>query len=161
VAPDVYLVRVASPVVSSILLPDSSLAFNIDLAEILPTSNVLFAMKQREQLLGAGKSVEASNVVVQNPAASSAAVSPDQQYSNYVREELIDALVNSGWMLPVAEGQWLTVQVTPVNVAVKDALYRNPSRRLILSIRGEDLAALRQKTLTREDAKLRIVDRRF
>ena len=55
----------------------------------------------------------------------------------------------------------LTVQVTPIDVAVTNVFDKNPSRKLILSIKGEDLEAFRQKTLTREQLLLRIIDRRF
>jgi hypothetical protein len=64
-------------------------------------------------------------------------------------------------MLPIGAGQTLTVQLSPVNVAITNPLYFNQSRRLSLSIKGEDLVALRQKTITRDEARQRVVDRRF
>jgi hypothetical protein len=39
--------------------------------------------------------------------------------------------------------------------------YRNQSRKLILSIKAEDLAAYRAGKITRDEAKQKIVDRRF
>ena len=53
------------------------------------------------------------------------------------------------------------MQVTPVDVAVTNVFDKNPSRKLILSIKGDDLEAFRQKTLTREQLRLRMLDRRF
>ena len=57
--------------------------------------------------------------------------------------------------------QWLTVVAIPVDVLVTNPYYRNTSRKLILSIKGEDLAAFRAGKITRDEAKQRIVDTRF
>jgi hypothetical protein len=187
IAPEVYLVRAASPVVTSMLLPDNSMAFEVRISEILPTSLQLFDMYARQA--GPGQNAQnASNIgskatamtqippadpvtvppppPVVAPGATGAAtntgsLNPGQQYSDFVREAIINTLVDSAMILPIKEGQWLTVQVTPVDVAITNPLYKNPSRRLILSIKGDDLAALRQKTITREEARLRVVERRF
>ena len=73
----------------------------------------------------------------------------------------MDAILYSSIVLSLRDNQWLSVAVVPVDVAVTNPLYRNTSRKLILSIKGEDLAAFRAGKLTREEAKLKIVDTRF
>jgi hypothetical protein len=177
ISPGVLLVRAAAPSVSSVYLPDNSIAFNIDIAEILPASVQLLNRFQKDPSPSSGNSGKAVNAAgglvnpdpVVPPTKSAPApatpsgvpLNPNQQYSDFVREALIDALVDEGWITPVIAGQWLTVQVTPRDVAVQNMLYRNQSRRLILSIRGDDLDKLRNKTLTRDEALKRVVDRRF
>ena len=59
------------------------------------------------------------------------------------------------------EGQTLTVACIPVDVTMTNPLSRPPSKQLVLQIKGEDLLALRQASLSREDAKQRIIERRF
>ena len=53
------------------------------------------------------------------------------------------------------------VVAIPVDVLVTNPYYRNTSRKLILSIKGEDLAAFRAGKITRDEVKQRIVDTRF
>jgi hypothetical protein len=89
------------------------------------------------------------------------AVLASQVYSDYIREALLDAIVDQGHVLPIGPGQQLIVQVTPIDVAVTNVYDKNPSRKLNLSIKGDDLEAFRQKTLTRDQLRLRILDRRY
>jgi hypothetical protein len=176
IAPQVYLVRAAAPVVTSIVQPDNSLSFDIRIAEILPSSVDLFnyyaqnpAPQNAQQVANAGKQPPDVGVMppppvpaaAPAPSARGVGLNPNQQYSDFVREAVVDAIVDAAIMLPIAAGQTLTVQLSPVNVAVQNPLYFNPSRRLSLYIKGEDLVALRQKTITRDEAKQRVVDRRF
>ena len=86
---------------------------------------------------------------------------PDTVYSNLVRTGLIDAMLDSGGVLSMRDSQMVTVVVVPIDVMVTNPLYRNSSRKLVLSIKGEDLAAFRAGKLTREEVKLKIVDTRF
>ena len=78
-----------------------------------------------------------------------------------MRDALLDFIVDQGFLLPIGPGQMLTVQVTPIDVAITNPIEKNPSRKLNLSIKGEDLELFRQKTLTRDQLRLRIIDRRF
>jgi hypothetical protein len=73
----------------------------------------------------------------------------------------MDAMLDSSSVLSLKDGQWLTVAVVPVDVLVTNAFYRNTSRKLVLSIKAEDLAAFRAGKISRDEAKLRIVDKRF
>ena len=161
IAPQVYLIRAASPVVTSILQPDNSLAFDVRIAEILPSSVDLFNYyASAQQMANPGKIVPTEVGVPPPPVAApppsvrntSGGLNPNQRYSDYVRDEIIDTMVDAALMLPIGPGQTLTVQLSPVNVAVQNPLYYNTSRRLSLYIKGDDLVALRQKTITREEA---------
>jgi hypothetical protein len=88
-------------------------------------------------------------------------VTPGQRYSDLVRDMLMEAMVKQGYVLPIAAGQHLVVQVTPIDVAVTNVLERNRSRKLNLVLKGEDLEAFRLKRLTEDELRLRIVDRRY
>jgi hypothetical protein len=86
---------------------------------------------------------------------------PNVMYSDFVRLGLMDAMLDSASVLTLKDGQWLTVVAIPVDVLVTNPYYRNTSRKLILSIKGEDIAAFRAGKITRDEAKLKIVDTRF
>jgi hypothetical protein len=173
VVPSVMLQRAAENVVTGLPLPDGSLFFDVRMPEILPVSIEIFkAQQQRTRmtppLIQQGQ--PAQPVVNNAPQdAKQAADSllrdpgdPNLVYSDYTRQALIDAILDNSTLLSsLREGQWLTVAATAVDIAVTNSLYSNPSRRLILSIRGEDLLDLRLGKLTRDQAKDRIVEKRF
>src|SRR4029453_9692149 len=139
IAPEVYLVRAAAPVVTSIVQPDNSLSFDIRIAEILPSSVNLFnyyvqnpaPQSPAQQAANASNMPPPGSSVVPPPPAPAAppptsvkgSLNPNQQYSDYVRDAIIDAIVDAAIMLPIAEGQTLTVHSSPVNVAVQNPLY--------------------------------------
>jgi hypothetical protein len=168
VAPTVMLTPAAAPIITGLPLPDASLIFEVRIPELLPGGVMIFNDYQRlpkpvTPVLPAGENparVASTNVVADDPMKS-APVSPDKMYSDFVRLGLMDAILDSSGVLTLRESQWLSVAVVPIDVAVTNPLYRNTSRKLILSIRGDDLAAFRAGRISREEAKLRIVDKRF
>jgi len=167
VEPRVVLAQASNPVVQAVPLPDSSLVFNVQVPEILQTSVMLFHQLQRpgaRPVNQAGR-VSGTGVVPDDPMAGRAedpdSLDPDRRYSNYVRDALIEALLDGAAVLQLEANQWLTVAASGVDVAVTNPLYRNPSRKLVLSLKGEDLAALRQQRITRDEARARILERRF
>lgn len=162
------------PRVQSVPLLDNSLVFHVEVAEIVPTSLALWGQYLGQQMPSGGRASRAGGtppgVKPPDPAmpgksASGDAVAinmtPDQYYTSLVRDALIDTMLDSSGVLPLKDGQTLTVACIPVDVAVRNSLGRNTSRQLVLSIKGEDLLAWRQGTLSREDAKQRIIERRF
>jgi len=170
VEPRVVLAQAANPVVQAVPLPDSSLVFNVQVPEILQTSVMLFyqLMRPEARPVGSGSvagRVTSTGVVPDDPMAprvdDASNLDPDRRYSNYVREALIEALLDGAAVLHLEPDQWLTVAASGVDVAVTNPLYRNPSRKLVLSLKGEDLLALRQQRITRDEARARILERRF
>lgn len=174
-APTVMLTPAAAPIITGLLLPDSSLIFEVRIPELLPGGVMIFNDYQRlpkpmpRQVLPSGQNpgqavssdrVTTTTVVADDPMKT-AAVSPDKMYSDFVRLGLMDAILDSSSVLTLRENQWLSVAAVPVDVAVTNPLYRNTSRKLILSIKAEDLAAFRAGKISREEAKLKIVDMRF
>ena len=162
------------PSVRSVPLLDNSLVFHVEVAEIIPTSLVLWS-RYREMppgaRAGAARVGNAPPGMAPPDAAgpgkaptgdiASLAVTPDAYYTELVRGSLIDTMLDSSGVLPLRAGQTLTVACIPVDVAVTNPVNRNPSRQLILTIKGEDVIALRDGKLSREEAKQRIIERRF
>jgi hypothetical protein len=153
------------PSVRSVPLLDNSIVFHVEVAEIVPTSLGLWLQYNQMPRQGAARPV-GNTPGVAPPGPGKAAgdamdMTPDQHYTALVRNALIDTMLDSSGVLPLREGQTLTVACIPVDVAVTNPVQRNQSRQLILTIKGEDVIALRQGTLSREDAKQRIIERRF
>ena len=172
--PNLSFMFADEPRVRSVPLIDNSLVFHVEVAEITSIYQRLFIAQrglippQPQGRSGAGV-VDAAGVAPPDPMGpvSPKAVgpppdtSPDKYYTDLVHEALIDTILDSSGVLPLRAGQTLTVACNPVDVAVTNPLDKNPSRQLILTIKGEDLLALKQGTLSREEAKQRIVERRF
>lgn len=166
--PTVLLNFVAQPEVRAVPLMDNSLVFHVDVAEIGVSSALWYQNALQRGLVvppSGGASRVGATPVPADPLNVKAAVpvgmTPSQYLTEQVREGLINTILDSSTMLPMRAGQTLTVACNPVDVLVTNPLYRNTSKKLVLTIKGEDLLALRQGTLTREDAKQRIVERRF
>lgn len=172
VAPTVTLTPAADPIITGLPLPDSSLIFEVRIPELLQGGVMIFndyARLPKPQLTrpvvptqtqGQTPVAATTNVVADDPMKN-APVTPEKMYSDFIRLGLMDAILDSSVVLTLRENQWLSVAVVPIDVAVTNPLYRNTSRKLILSIKGEDLAAFRAGKITREEAKLKIVDKRF
>jgi hypothetical protein len=167
--PNVLLSPAADPVVNGFPTADSSLVFMVRIAELsgvtvftngyryfpTPDANVSPARPVAD-----GR-VTSTTVVPDDPMKNSGTPNPNAVYSDLVRLGLMDAMLDSSSVLSIKDGQFLTVVAIPVDVLVTNPYYRNTSRKLILSIKGEDLAAFRAGKITRDEAKQRIVDTRF
>ena len=104
--------------------------------------------------VGATSGPVAADPMVTVPAA----FSPDRAYSNFVREALIDALLDSSGVLPLGADEKLTIAASGIDQP-SSTLYR--SGKLMLTIKAADLLELRQGHITRDQAKERIVEERF
>jgi hypothetical protein len=93
------------------------------------------------------------------PAADPVAFDPNASYSAFVREALIDAMLDSSGMLKLLDTEYLSVSASGADQPYSNPLYRD--RKLVLSVLVADLAAYRQGKLTREEAKARIKEERF
>ena len=143
--------------------PDGGFVFTVQVPDILPSFFPILAWQQRQQRAGvAGSARPVTTDPVDKPVPvvpDKSAFDPDQEYSDFVREGLIEAMIENSQALGIAETGQLVI-VASVTAAVR----RNPldtSRLLILSIKSEDLAAYRQGRITKDEVKLRITDRRF
>ncbi|MGE5837108.1 MAG: hypothetical protein ACM4AI_21720 [Acidobacteriota bacterium] len=186
--PNVLLSPAADPVVNGFPTADSNLVFMIRISElsgvaVFTTGYKFFPTQPTipsspETATGAARPVSTagqtppgdaradrkvtSTTVVADDPMKNDPPNPDAMYSDLVRLGLMDAMLDSSSVLQsLRNDQWLTVVAIPVDVLVTNPYYRNTSRKLILSIKGEDLAAFRAGKITRDEAKQRIVDTRF
>jgi len=168
-APGVQLALASNPIVEGTPLPDGSVLFDVRIPEILGTSVVLW-LRQVPPQAGAtpvsrGGRVSGTSVVKGDemvvPPGSPERRTPSQQFSDYVRDALIDTVIDGSRVLAIEQGQWLTVVASGIDVAVTNPLYRNTSRKLILSLKGEDVQAYLRGDITRDEVKVRIFERRF
>ena len=153
VVPDITLQFQMAPRVTSLVMPgDTGYVFLTEAPAIEATSAMFY-----DAFLKMSQTRVANSATPTNPATPGAAASdfkgPTQEYSAYVRQALIDSILDNARALPIKEGQTLTVietggeAVNPLAVA---------PRKLYLQIKGEDLLALRLNRIDREEAKKRI-----
>lgn len=86
---------------------------------------------------------------------------PEKEYSNFTHNALVDAMLDNAHALPIREGQALTLVVgNVVSTSMLNPL-AGPERMLYLRIKAEDLIALRQNRITRDEARQRIKEWRY
>jgi hypothetical protein len=154
----VVLNFVAEPEVRAIPLVNNSLVFHVDVAEI-GVSSALWVAEQKRFI----EPGQASRVAGTLPPADPKPIgmTPSQYFTELVRDGLIDTLLDSSKVLPLGAGQTLTVACSPVDRMGPSSLYRNQSKKLVLTIKGEDLQAFWQGKLSRDEVKRLIDERRF
>ncbi len=84
---------------------------------------------------------------------------PTTAYSAYVREALIEALLDSYKVLTLQPGEKLSISASGIDQRDVVSLYH--SRKLVITIAAEDLEALREGKITRDQARDRILEDRF
>jgi len=176
-APNIVHVGWASrPVFQGFPTPEG-LTFTVQHGRIIGEEMVLVALQQpRPQpqpgttaVAAQGGLVQPDPMVATSPVAGTAAappaegcakpngvMNPDQKISECVQESLINAMLDSSFMLPLKKGQWLIVVDAPMEQSFGPA-----SRKLILSIKAEDLQAYHEHKITRDEAIARIDQKRF
>ena len=156
---------VAEPIVTGVLLPDSGAVFHV-LIPAIENLDVKILMMNAPRpspvLPTSGRtdpSRPAANVVEANPGVLPL-TDPDAEYTSFTRLSLIDAVLDNALALPIPPGQSLSVIAGELQVG--PATPFNPrSRMLILQLKGEDLTALRENRISRDDAKARIKESRY
>lgn len=85
---------------------------------------------------------------------------PGLAYTNEVKAALIDAMLDYGAPIPIAENEWLTVAARDDNSRLGGT---DPydSSTILLRVRGADLAAFRAGSLSRADAAARVEVREY
>jgi hypothetical protein len=94
------------------------------------------------------------------PKAEGMMTNPTEEYSEFTRKALVDAMLDNAFALPLKEGQTLTVIVVDGSILPVNAL-QQPPRKLTLRLNGDDLLALRQNRIDRDEAKKRIREFRY
>jgi hypothetical protein len=133
----------ALPVVNGVVMPDGDASFWVLIPAIEQTGiNIL-------------KAIPSTRRTGLDPMFN-----PNDEYTSYARQELIDALLDQGMSLGVAPDKKLTVIAGELQPQGPSP-FLPKSRSLILQISGADLLALRQNRISRDDAKARIKENRY
>jgi hypothetical protein len=173
IVPDGILAFAEQPIVRGVKLDGWGYFFDVQAPNIQSTILALDMMNQSRRMratptvnpdmqpVGGRAVVSATGVVEPDPMADDLAVpgGPDRAYSKYVREALIDALLDSSAMLPLGPDEHLTIAAQGIDQPGSNPLYQ--SRKLMLTIKGSDLLDMRQGRITRDQAKARIAEGRF
>jgi hypothetical protein len=139
--------------------PDGGFVFTVQVPDIQPSFLYLFGMRLRQQQGARPVTTNPTDPrVVDPPKSADLAFDPGREYGEFVRAGLMDAMVENSQALGIADGR-LVVIASVTAEARRDPLEN--SRLLILSIKGEDLAAYRQGRITKDEVLQRITDRRF
>ena len=172
--PNLQLMPAADPQVHGAPLGNGAhdLVFHVETAEILGVELYDQAVRllPMPTAMGTGHVTSAGMVTadpvsttgpVANPALPQDSRNPNQAYSDFLHDALIDVILDNSEPLKLKDDQSLTVFLTPIDAAVTNPFYRNPSRTLILTVSGRDLAQFHAGKITREQAKTGIVERHF
>jgi hypothetical protein len=176
VVPDVTLFATEAPIVRGVPLQGWGYFFDVQ-APVISRSSIqvwdMVAKSRPPEPPSAPTPVAASasgSVDEARASATSADVAPDPMtvsptfnptsaYSSFVRDAVLDAILDSSSVLPLAPDDHLAVAVSGIDPRDANPLYR--SVKLLLTVKGSDLLALRQSKITREEAKARITESRF
>jgi hypothetical protein len=161
---DIALQYQAQPVVTGIILSEVGPVFHVLIPAIEDLSLKIFAMNARRpspaQRVGDSNGrVTAAGVVPDDPAVP-LLTNPDQEYTTLVREALINAVLDQAMALPIPPTQHLTVVAGELPTQPLSP-FDQRSRMLILQLKGEDLIALREHRIDRDEARSRIKESKF
>ncbi len=166
VAPNIELRFEAEARIVSLVLPDEGLQFLVDVPGILPRNLQQWELSRllsgRPNPGSAGSNVANSGgrvtaTIVAPDPDSVLMTDPVKEYSDFTHDAIVDAMLDSAFALPVREGEKLTVIVGDGTVGLPANPLAEPSRMLYLRLKGEDIIALRQNRITRDEAKKRIL----
>jgi hypothetical protein len=159
VAPGVVLIT-DPPVIRNFRVP-GGLHFDVQAPNISITSTLIDMISRSQPRAGRARTVANGGVV--NPDQMTVTpgpdFDPDAMYSKYVREALIDAVLDGSGVLNLKDDEFLIVSASGMDLPYSNTLYRD--KKLILSIAGVHLSAYRQGRLTREQAKEQIAEDRW
>jgi hypothetical protein len=114
---------------------------------------------------GAPQTVSATSapVVVDAPSPQVQAVldDPGLAYTNEVKAALVDAMLDFGAPIPIADTQWLTIAARDDHDGRLGGGDPYDVSTIILRISGADLAAFRAGKLTREEALVKVEVREY
>jgi hypothetical protein len=171
VVPGIELQYVSDVEINGWWTPDFGYTFDVTIPEILPTSVFLFTSVQKlpatrgSQVVptaGAGGVSATSTVPTPDSMIKDPVVpfDPIAEYSNISRQALIDVIVDNSGGIQFKPSEKLQVVAGPGPQYVPNPL-STQSRKLILTVNGEDLLAFRKGELKREDLIAKIQERRF
>jgi hypothetical protein len=171
IVPDVLLAWMSQPSFNSWWTSEFGYVFDVTIPDIGSTSADYFRRAQQPPMTvvvptapsaGGATRVAAASIPNPDPMPKNPIVpfDPIKFFSDTVRQALIDALIDNSGGLQIKSGQFVQIVAGPGPQVVPNPL--NPdSRKLILTVKGEDLLAFRQGQMKREDLLPKIKEGRF
>jgi hypothetical protein len=153
------------PLVNGVVLPDGSPVFQVLIPLIQDVQQRLIPMMaspRPQYQQGPGATRVAGGSVVEpdsNAPRVPPLTDPNGEYTAFTHAALIDAVLDQGHSVPVPSDKYLTVIAGELIMIPSPFTPR--SRFLILQIKGDDLLALRQNLLSREDARAKIKESKY
>jgi hypothetical protein len=112
----------------------------------------------------AASAVEAESAAGERPGSGATPAvldDPGRAYTSEVQTALIDAMLDFGPPIPVADNEWLTIAARDNDDSRLGGGDPYDVSTILLRIRGSDLAAYRAKQITRDDAVKRVEIREY
>jgi hypothetical protein len=173
VVPEITLETADQPIVRGVKLDDYGYIFDVQAPNIQKFALVSRMVQQARPNRGPYPSAGAiptqpvnngrveSNVAVAADPMSAAVFDADKEYTGFVKDALMDAMIDQSASLPLTAADHLTILATGVEEMNGNPLYRSMESKLILKISGADLLDFRQGKITRDQARAKIVEDRF
>lgn len=163
VVPNIKLQFESDAMIVPIILPQGEgLQFIVDVPGIEPRSASAWELARligaRPELTGSRTNGSGSpNAPVATPKPDGVPVvtmlEPEKEYSVFAHDALVNALLDNAFALPIKDGQTLTLIVGNGTIGLPADPLAPPVKMLYLRMKGEDLTALRQNRITRDQAK--------
>lgn len=165
VVPDIRLRFENDPAIFGNWMPKGEgFMFLVDVPAIDATSEQLWDVYRRiprpAQTVGNGTAAPVVTPVVPPDPVVPPMTNPEREYSELIRQALVDAMLQNAFALPLKDGQTLTVIVGEIETAPSTTI-AEVRKRLYLTITSEDLTALKQGRITKDEARKRIQERRY
>ena len=158
--PGVMLFINQEPEVHGWPIEEYGLLFNVQIPGILQTAAMLLKSSPppgpaRTGNIGAQTTPVAADPMKVSPTVPGIIADPDDEYTQAVREALIDAMLDYSGSLIIGDNEWLMVAASDGAGSMSNAL-ADQRTTMFLRIKGSDLSKFRAKTLSREDARTKV-----
>jgi hypothetical protein len=156
------LIFINDPIVTGLPIPDVGVVFHVQIPALSTSDALIMSTLYARQIAAAPRAA----IPVSQPVGAASAPTPvagfepNREYTDLTREALYDAVLDNALALPIPDGQTLTVFAGELLPPGTSPLAQR-SRLLILTIKGEDLLALRRQQINRDQARERIKESRF
>jgi len=152
VTPGLNLLTTSAPRARGFHLEGYGVFFYVEIPGVRPSVASLVEQMQRERERGASASrAAAGNAVVP--------LDPNALYTDAVKRQLIDALLDWSQPLDLRPSEWLTIAARDGDEPIPNVIYE--SITMVLRVRGSDLAEFRAGRISRADMLKRVEVRGF
>ena len=157
------LIFINDPIVTGLPIPDVGVVFHVQIPALSTSDALIMSTLYARQ----NAAVPRPAIPISQPPVGAASAptpvpgfEPNREYTDLTREALYDAVLDNALALPIPDGQTLTVFAGELLPPGTSPLAQR-SRLLILTIKGEELLALRRQQINRDQARERIKESRF